>query len=315
MKIKYNITEQINNMKDKNIKFEYMCEDDANNFLLNSTYYFKIKSYAKSFEVKTNDNKYINLDFAYLVELSKLDMYLRFFIMKLSLNCEHFLKVQLIRDITKNSIEDGYVIVEEFFKKYPYIVNNINMKKSNSASADLIHKYENDWSVWNVVEVLTFGDFIKLFNLYYEIYPNPSAKEIKNLLWSLKFIRNAAAHNNCLLNSLRTPYQHTHLLSKDETIQPTKALISRIAKVYGISKNVRKKKIANPVIHDFLASLFLFDSVCTSDILRSKIFEELLDLMNVRFIKHKEYFTHDNLITSYYDFVKKVVDYLAKKSI
>ena len=315
MKTKSTIVEQINNMKMKGIKFEIMSEEEATSYLQNNTYYFKIKSYAKSFEIKKKDNQYINLDFAYLVELSKLDMYLRNFIMQLALSCEHFLKVQLVRDVTKNKHEDGYNIITLFLKKYPYVCSNIKNKKNNSACADLIYKYEHNWSLWSIIEVLSFGDFIKLFDLYYATYPTRTNQNNKCLLWSLKYIRNAAAHNNCLLNSLRTPYHYTHLQIIDEVVQPAKELVSQMAIINGISKKVRKKKLANPVIHDFIGSLFLFDDICTSSSLKLRTYEELIKLLNKRFKRNKEYFAHDNLILSYYEYVKKTVDYLYDKSI
>ncbi|MEE1101868.1 MAG: Abi family protein [Agathobacter sp.] len=57
---------------------------------------------------------YYNLDFAYIVELSKLDMYLRKIILELCLDVEHYLKVRLMNDLTNNNSEDGYNIVELF---------------------------------------------------------------------------------------------------------------------------------------------------------------------------------------------------------
>ncbi|WRK56133.1 Abi family protein [Coprobacillaceae bacterium CR2/5/TPMF4] len=71
----------------------------------------------------------MHLDFEYLVELSKLDMYLREYIIKLSLDTEHFLKVKLINDLTNNDKEDGYNIISQFFQKYPYIKRNIDFKR------------------------------------------------------------------------------------------------------------------------------------------------------------------------------------------
>ena len=193
------------------------------------TYYFKLKSFAKSFEYNEVKNVYINLDFAYLVELSKLDMYLREYIIKLSLDTEHFLKVKLINKL---------------FIKYPYIKQNINHKKNDSACADLIHKYQNNWAIWNIVEVLLFGDFIKLFELYYELYPENKSRTINHLLWPLKFIRNASAHNNCLLNTLRKPYTHTHLYNNTKNIiEPSKELVLLLTKIPNISKNSRRKKL------------------------------------------------------------------------
>lgn len=308
---KLSIEEQINHLKSKNIKFTLINEHEARNYLTNNTYYFKIKSYAKSFEYNQYKQQYTNLDFAYLIELSKLDMYLREYIIKLSLDTEHFLKVKLVHDLTNNDMENGYNIVNLLFKKYPYIEKNVLLKKYDSACADLIHKYENDWAVWNLIEVLSFGDFIKLFELYYEEYPEKKDKTIINLLWPLKFIRNASAHNNCLLNTLRNPYIHTHLYNnKNNMIEPSKELISLLTKIPSINKNSRKKKLRNPIIHDFVAMLFLFDKVCTSPILKEKQFSTLSHLIKARFVKNESYFKNDNLLISTYEFINKIVDYL-----
>ena len=87
---KYSVYQQIENLKNKNIKFEIMDEHSALQYLTYNTYYFKIKSFAKSFEYNESKKQYIHLDFEYLVELSKLGMYLREYIIKLSLDTEHF---------------------------------------------------------------------------------------------------------------------------------------------------------------------------------------------------------------------------------
>lgn len=293
-----------------------MNESDATQYLSSNTYYFKIKSFAKSFEYNESKKRYINVDFAYLVELSRLDKELREYIIKLSLDTEHFLKVKLINDVTNNDKENGYDIVRCFLNMYPNIKDNIEAKKNNSACADLIHKYENEWAVWNIVEVLTFGEFIKLFELYYKTFPEKKSKTINNLLWPLKFIRNAAAHNNCLLNTLRRPYEHTHLLNKKNgQIEVNKELIALIIKASNASKEARRRNLKNPVIHDFIAILFLFDEVCTIKETKRNSFSTIKNILENRFLKHKEYFINDNVFVSNYVFVKKMVDYLYEKSI
>lgn len=315
MKQKLSIDDQIQHMKEKGIKFELASEEYAKGYLQNNTYYFKIKSYAKSFEKSTKKDTYINVDFAYLEEMAKLDMYLRKYILNLSLDVEHLLKVQLTRDLTNNPNEDGYsIVINNFLINNSYIIDDINHKKTNSASADLIHKYETNWSVWTIIEVLSFGDFIKLYKLYYETYPTKNSKKIINLLWSLKFLRNASAHNNCLLNSLRKPYQHTHLL-KDGSIKGTKTLSALVANIKTIGKSSRQSKLINPIIHDLTSSLFLLDLIDVNDNLKKHNFEDLNDLLTNRFIRHKEYFEHDNVILSSYRFIKNVLDYLYKKNI
>ena len=105
----------------------------------------------------------------------------------------------------------------------------------------------------------------------------------------------------------------TCLLDRGASVN--KSLISLLASVPSITKKNRKKKMTNPVIHDFVASLFLFDEICTSQVFKKKIFAELKDFIEGRLIKNKEYFSSDNVFTTIYDFVKNIVDYLFENSL
>ena len=69
MKKKLTIDEQIANLKEKGVTFNIVNEDEAKKFLRYNNYYFKLKSYASNYPVNPKNNKYVNLDFAYLVEL------------------------------------------------------------------------------------------------------------------------------------------------------------------------------------------------------------------------------------------------------
>ena len=114
-KQKLTVEGQVQDMKEKDIKFEICSEEDAKKFLQYNNYYFKLKSYARNYNMNSQTKKYFNLDFAYLVELSKLDMYIRKIILELSLDVEHYLKVRLMKDLSDNSDEDCYNIVTVFF--------------------------------------------------------------------------------------------------------------------------------------------------------------------------------------------------------
>ena len=114
---KLSIDEQIMDMKSKGISFIQYEESDAKRFLQKNTYYFKLKAFERNYDKYNRTEKkgqYINLDFAYLVELSTIDMYLRKIILSMALDIEHALKVQLICDLTQNDDADGYSIVKEY---------------------------------------------------------------------------------------------------------------------------------------------------------------------------------------------------------
>lgn len=311
-KQKLTIDGQIDHMKNKKgIQFNIVNEDEAKDFLTNNNYYFKIKSYAKNYEKHVggkNDGKYINLEFAYLQEMSTIDMYFRRMIIKLTLDTEHFLKTQLLKDFSMNNKENGYDIIDEFLERHPKAKENLDRKAKvkNSACYDLISKYSReDFAIWNIVEVLSFGDFTKLYKMYYEKYETKGSME--KYLWSVNFLRNAAAHNNCLLNSLRTPY------SKE--ITPNKNVMNFLSKIEGISREARGSKMKNPVIHDFVVTLFVFYNVVTSKGIKIHTIEELKDLVDNRMLKRREFFEDNQLIVSNYTFVKKIIDYFYELSI
>lgn len=302
-KRKLSIDEQIDYMKNNSgIKFNIMNESSAKEFLKYNNYYFKIKSYSKNYDKYKQSNKkgqYINLEFAYLVELSTLDMYLRKFIIKMTLDIEHFLKTQLLRDAGENKEVDGYSIVEDLFENHPFIKENIERNGKNSATADLISKCDGQFAIWNIVEILSFGDVIKLYELYYQKYETQNSME--KYLWSIKFLRNAAAHNNCLLNSLKTPY--------NIRIKPNREINTFVSKIPGINPDSRIKKMKNPVIHDFVVALYVFHNIISSEGIIKHTMIELKELVDNRMTRNKHYFEKNQIITSHYEFIKKVIDY------
>ncbi|EEG31440.1 Abi-like protein [[Clostridium] methylpentosum DSM 5476] len=306
-KPKLSIDEQISHMRDnRGIKFNIVNEQKAKEYLMFNSYYFRIKSYAKNFDKYKNGpnkDKYINLEFAYLQELSTLDMYLRKFILRMTIDIEHFLKTQLLKDFVENQQEDGYSIINKLLSNYPYIKDNIDRRRNSYVCCNLINKFNKDFAIWNIVEVLSFGDFINLYNLYYKEYN--STNNLSNYLWSVKFLRNAAAHNNCLLNSLKTPYSsHFNRNKQINTI---------ISKIPNIGKTQRITSMNNPVIHDLVVTLYVFNRIANKSNIKRNTMIELKELIDNRFTRNKNYFNNNDVISSYYNFFKKIVDFYYSK--
>ena len=116
MKNKLTIDEQIADLEEKGVFFDIMNKEAAKKFLRYNNYYFKLKSYASNYPINHKNHKYVNLEFAYLVELSKIDMYFRKIILGMCLDIEHVLKTRMLYDISRNEKEDGYNTKSKFIQ-------------------------------------------------------------------------------------------------------------------------------------------------------------------------------------------------------
>lgn len=306
---KLTVASQIEYMRDiKGIQYNIVDENQANRFLHDSSYYFKIKAFEKNYSKYAhgeNAGKYYKLEFAYLQELSTLDMHLREAVLSMTLDIEHYLKVHLLKDISDNEKEDGYSIVEEFLKNQPNVSQNIQAKATSSYCEKLIQKYAKHFSIWTIVEVLSFGDLLNLCDLYYQKYPDPIIR-IGNYR-IVKFLRNAAAHNNCLINNLADNSGSGFRLNREAN--------SFVASIDGISADVRTKKMGNRFVHDFVVMLLCFKTIVSSTGVKKHQIEKLKNLIDNRFILHQEYFTGNMLLVSNYKFVQKVVDKIAAECV
>lgn len=317
-KLKLTVEEQIQDMVDKNIQFELYSKEEAKKFLKYNNYYFKLKSYARNYNINLQTKRYYNLDFAYLVELSKLDMYIRKIILELSLDVEHYLKVRLMNDLSDNPKEDGYNIVRLFLQFHPNAEVDIKSKANKySFCSDLAEKHLNEdnelneLAVWNIVELISFGNFIELYELYYQTYPSFNYSDY---LKPIKFIRNAAAHNNCILSTLRKP----NSLKK---FSKTKKLANILGKIPEFRElDSRDAMMKNPVIHDFVTLLFVYNDimkVSETKKVRNRKMEEICHQFcdeNGRIRKNKAYFEKNPYIKESYSFICSIIKYIDKKN-
>lgn len=303
---KLSLEEQIEKMEMDGIRFTIMTKSQALRFLQNKNYFFKLKSYTKNYKKNGETGKYAKLEFAYLVELSKLDAQLRAVLLELCLSLEHQMKVMLIREITEDPNEDGYTIIQALFTQYPHIENKLERNK-NSVTLELWNHYKDALPVWIFVELCTYSDFVKLFELYFSKRPDrlPEWQKIHQLMECSKFLRNASAHNNCLLNSLR--YPHKHCSGKDfRASYPVKKAVRELD--LPVDKDTLKKSLNNPIIHDFVGTVLLFKEFCTSNGMFNKKMSVLYDLFTNRFLIHKDYFEKDTLISGRYRIVLKFIE-------
>lgn len=304
-KQKLDVEGQIRKLEKDGISFRLCSREKAAQFLTCNTYLFKIKSYLKNYPRDDRDGLYHHVDFAYLVELSTLDMHFRNLVLRLCLSIEHQLKVTLMRDFTQNPLEDGYSIIQDFFEQFPAVRNELEHRRVFE-SEKLMEKYFPDVPIWVFLEVCTFGGFTRLLTFYYRKYPTSRSESLLRLVYSVRFLRNACAHNNCLLNSLREPY------TRSRPFRPNRDLMLFLQKK-GFSRNALMKKMTNPLVHDFTASLRLFSLTCQSRELYQAVLEDFRSLFSGRFLRHADYFSTYPFLTSYYEFAVKVIDLFSKE--
>ena len=297
MKLLKTSDELISHMKIKGIKFNIVKEEDAKIFLQNNNYYMKLASYRANYDKHKSNGEYINLDFAYLQELSTIDMHLRYLILQMCLDVEHALKTRLLKDIEDNPEEDGYDIIRRFITKYERSCQNIQKHKSSEYCRELIEKYYPYFPAWVFVELISFGDMVKLYEYYSDRYPG--RLKDSELLYSIRDLRNATAHSNCLINKLQKG-----------TNKPSVKIIKFVSNIDGIGTSMRTNKLSNKFLYDFISLLYVYNEFINADIVKKKRFKQIQEFMDGRVIKNIEYFEKNECIKTAYTFVKKVIDYM-----
>ncbi len=295
MKLLKTSDELIQHMKEKGIKFNIVNENAAKEFLQNNNYYMKLASYRENYN-KNNRGEYVNLEFAYLQEISTIDMHFRYIVLQMCLDIEHSLKIILLNDIENNPEEDGYDIIRRFITKYERCIKNIQIHQSSEYCKDLIEKYYPYFPVWVFVELISFGDLVKLIEFYSHRYPG----RLKNseLLYSVRDLRNASAHSNCLLNKL-----------KKGNTKPSVKIVKYVSNNKAIGYTMRSNKLSNKLLCDFTTLMYAYDYFVKSKDLKQKRLSQLQILINERCVRNADYFRNNTCLSGAYTFVKNIIDY------
>lgn len=306
----------VQKLKSKGVEFNIINEQDAANYLLEKNNYLRTASYRKNYPKNIkgdNQGKYIHLEFAYLAEISTIDMYLRDHLLHMCIDIEHDLKVRFLKEIENNSKEDGYAIVKKFLTKNPQVLENICQKANSTFTDDLISKYFNIYQivdrhthslknkiisfhcpVWVLIEIIGFGDFLKLYFLYCEQYQMIPIVP-RQIINPVKCLRNACAHNNCLFNDL----------SKTSETRPPQEISNYISSII-VSRKQRKHLTSRPLM-EISCLLYCYPKIVSPLVYQNRV-KALKDFANSRLIKHYDYFNQNLLVKSSIDFLKKIID-------
>ena len=285
------------------ITFNLKSEEEAAVFLAKHNYFFRLKQYA-DFGEKTKSGKFINVDFGQMVELSTVDMFLRKLILKMTLDFEHYLKVKIINDSQENPADDGYSVVENFLETHNrvrHLIENLN-NSTNFYNRQVFDKYKEKTSVWSIVEMLGFSDFIDFYAHYYQYFHLKC--EYTPHFDSVRRLRNAAAHNTCMISNLKPQ----SWFKSDIEIN-----FELLGAKLEVGNGVISSCLKVPVLNDFAVMLSNYVKLISSPKIKEKTLEEMQEFFNGRMILHKDYFENVNEIKNAYHFAKDVLDFFCKK--
>lgn len=301
---KLKVPEIINYCKNElGITFNLMDEEKAKEFLEKNNFFFRLKQYCSTCPEQTKSGKYIGLDFGHLVELSTIDMFLRKLLLKMTIDLEHYLKVKLVNDCQNNPADDGYEVVEKFLESHLKLKEDIaKVNKNTSYGGNSFEKYVAAPAVWNFVEMITFADFISFYAFYYE-YMRLKCEYTKHFE-SVRRIRNACAHNVCMLSSFK-PVQGF----KSDLETNFELLGGNI----GIGSGTISYCMKVPLLNDFAVMLSVYTKLISSPKIKEITIQEIKDFFDGRMVYRKQYFENNTDIKNAYQFARKVLDYYSGK--
>ena len=263
-KQKLSVTDQVKRLEDKGISFNVFCKERAEDYLTSNNYYYKLTSFRKNFRKHpdgVNKGKYVNLDFAYLVDLAIIDNYLRGIILEIALDIEHYSKLKLLHRLENDEAEDG----------------------------DIIQHYNGNYPAWTLIEIVSFGDYLRFYKFCADRWNDKDLLNDFYLMKDVKELRNAAAHNNCILN--------------DVTIKESKHQTNHAVKISlkSIKRQRNDKYLAKEKIRQIVTLLYASIHMITSDGVKRKINNQL------KFLKNRIYRDYDY---SFNQKLKATFDYL-----
>ena len=311
------INEMVPYLKTKNIKFDKMSEDEAEKYLKYNNNYYNVTSYKHNFLKYPSpagefEGMYQDLDFAYLKDLSIIDHRLRLILFKMIIDIEHYLKIRILNIVEDIELEDGYRIVNMYLEKdfnnldNPKRVHNSIFKKVGSEYYEKIFsKYDMDKDkklenipIWEFLEIITFGELVSFYEFFSDEYDLEEDSKNIFILREIGKLRNAVAHNSCVLSELD---------KKDNPHRPDYKVTEFLSKC-GIEKNVRKLKLSNSRIRQITYTLYMFNEIVTSEGIKRNIKEDLIDFIFNRCLHHKDYYVNNELLKSVYSYFKKIIE-------
>lgn len=290
-----NTSDLIKHMLKKGIGFNIADQSQARTMLTKVNYYYKLSSYRSNFP-KDEKGQYVHLEFAYLTDLASIDMQLRDYLMDLSLDIEHAIKVVLLNLIANDPKEDGYTIVGDFQNQYQAQYHQtIQYWKSNKYLHDFYQKRHEDVAIWVLMETMTFGTLSMFVDFYFDRTETKQVRKIKNYLRFCKNIRNACAHSNPLL---------VNLFSDREFLRKPSAPVTTAASQIGINRSY----LQDLKINDLVSVFYLHKSLQSHKMSEHRCRQGRRLIK--RFHRHADWYADNTQLNTFFRILTILIDYL-----
>lgn len=308
------VSDMVPYLKTKNIKFKCCSEEDAKIHLKENNNYYNVTSYKNNFvkyQCGKLKGKYIDLDFAYLKDLSIIDYRTRRVLSKMTIDIEHYLKMRILNTIEEISEENGYKIVNLYLEKDFNDINcpkrvhdSIRKKVANEYYQKIFSKYDLDKDtkienipIWEFLEIITFGELINFFDFFTKYYNLDDNKYIF-ILREVNKLRNAVAHNSCVLCDL----------DKKDNTHRADTLVINYLKDCGIGKENRNTKLSNSRIRQITYTLYMFNIIVSSEGVKNNVKYDITKLFYGRIILNRKYYNNNELLKSIYNYFDKIIE-------
>jgi abortive infection bacteriophage resistance protein len=267
--------EQVGHLASEGVAFVRCPPDAAADYLAHKNTLFRMNAYLNVFprhDAGKMQGRFIDVDFADVIELAAIDQQLRNLFLPMTLQIEHFAKVTLLAEASKQG-EDGYAVMDSFNRLttptyQKYLAHGLDDEAIDESPTwdiypgNLAERYGSDIPLWAMLEVASLGDFLSLYLFCAGRWRDDDMAANHPLLKQVKDLRNSCAHGNCLVNCF-VPGQ----VSKEATSDIVRQALAAV----GIhATESRSAKLANPRMQQLATTAVAFVRIVENDHARDR---------------------------------------------
>ena len=287
----------VDKLKDKNVKFNKIDEKTAELITQNEFSQYRLLCLSNVFDKYTkteNAGKYINLDFAQLYYLSKLDEKLSHILIQICLELELKMKTLLICDANKLGVSNAFLV--DYIKDDFEFLSQSYLQELNCILESAEKGYDG-FALERFLDIAMFGTFEKIVRAFYKRYSGQLMEEkigiYDGYLISIHNLRNKVAHNIPLLGDL-------HIKGKAFNSRLSAYLVKS-----GIKNKTLHTNLSREVEYDIVNVLYFY--CCIQDRKRIiTIYRQLKEFCR-ECKQYAKYLINNSILVSTFNFFERII--------